>query len=114
MTSLIRTAAAVACAGLLAVASSAQAAADAGKPVTISGNLACAMCILKQKDVKTCTNVVVVKEKGQDVIYALTDNAVTKPLTMAACEKTLAVKVTGTVAEAGGKKTITASKIEKT
>ena len=113
MTTLVRTAAAVACAGLLAIASSAQAA-DAGKPVTISGNLACAMCILKQKDVKTCTNVVVVKEKGQDVIYALTDNAVTKPLTMAACEKTLAVKVTGTVAEAGGKKTITASKIEKT
>ena len=33
---------------------------------------------------------------------------------MAACEKALPVKVTGTVAEAGGKKTITASKVEKT
>jgi len=114
MTKLVRTFAAVACVGILAAATPAHAAAGAGKPVTITGKLACAMCILKQKEVKTCTNVVVVKEAGQDVIYALADNDVTRPLTMAACEKTLPVKVTGTVAEAGGKKTITASKVEKT
>ena len=113
MTKLFRTVAAVACAGLLAVATSAQAAADA-KPVTLTGKLACAMCILKQPEVKTCTNVLVVSEKGKDVIYGLADNAVTKEFTMAACEKTLPVKVTGTVAEVKGKKTITATKVEKT
>jgi hypothetical protein len=114
MTKLVRTLAAVACVGLLAAATPAHAAAAAGKRVTITGKLACAMCILKQKDVKTCTNVLVVKEGNQDVIYALADNDVTKPLLMAACEKTLPVKVTGTAAEAAGKKTITASKVEKT
>ena len=112
MTTLLRTVAAVACAGLLAVAASAQAA--SAKEVTLTGKLACAMCILKTPGVKSCTNVLVVAEGGKDVVYALADNAVTKPLTMAACEKTLPVKVTGTVAEAAGKKTITASKVEKT
>jgi len=112
MTTLFRTVAAVACAGLLAVAASAQAA--SAKEVTLTGKLACAMCILKTPGVTTCTNVVVVKEGGKDVVYALADNAVTKPLTMAACEKTMPVKVTGTLAEAGGKKTITATKVEKT
>jgi hypothetical protein len=113
MTTLVRSLAAVACAGLLVAATSAQAAADA-KQVTITGKLACAMCVLKQKDVKSCTNVVVVKEGAKDVIYGLTENDVAKAYTMAACEKTLPVKVTGTVAEAKGKKTITASTIEKT
>jgi hypothetical protein len=111
MFKLARLAAAVACAGLLAATTTAQAA--AGKPVTITGKLACAMCILKQKEVKTCTNVVVVKEGGQDVIYALADNDVTKPFVMAACEKTLPVRVTGLVTEAAGKRTITATKVEK-
>lgn len=113
MTMLLRTAAAVACAGLLSLASSTPAS-DAATKVTVTGKLACAMCILKTPGVKTCTNVVVVKEGGKDVVYGLADNAVTKPLTMAACEKSLPVKVTGTVAEAAGKKTITASTIEKT
>jgi hypothetical protein len=113
MTTLLRTVAAVTFAGLLAVATSAQAA-EVAKPVTVTGKLACAMCILKQPEVKTCTNVLVVPEAGKDVVYALADNAVTKEFTMAACEKTLPVKVTGTLAEPKGKKTITASKIEKT
>jgi hypothetical protein len=112
MTKLVRALAAVACAGLLVAATSAQAAADA-KQVTITGKLACAMCILKQKDVQTCTNVVVAKEGAKEVVYGLTDNDVAKAYTMAACESTVPVKVTGTVAEAKGKKTITASKIEK-
>lgn len=112
MTSLVRAVAIASCVAFLAAA--APAPAEAGKQVTMSGNLACALCILKQPGVKTCTNVLVVKEKGKDVIYALTDNAVTQPLVMSACEKVLPVKVTGTVAEAGGKRTITATKIEKT
>jgi hypothetical protein len=113
MTTLLRTAAAFACAGLLAFAASTPAA-EVAKEVTVTGKLACAMCILKQADVKTCTNVVVAKEAGKDVTYALADNAVAKEFLMAACEKTLPVKVTGTLAEPKGKKTITASKIEKT
>jgi hypothetical protein len=113
MTRLVRAVTAVACAGFL-FAGTATLAAEAGKQVTIAGKLACAMCVLKQKDVKGCTNVVVVKEGGKDVVYALADNDVSKPLIMAACEKALPVKVTGTVTEAAGKKTITASKVEKT
>jgi hypothetical protein len=113
MTKLLRTFAAVACAGLLVAATTATAA-EAAKEVTITGKLACAMCILKTPGVNGCTNVVVVKDGAKEVVYALADNAVSKPLTMAACEKTLPVKVTGTVTEAAGKKTITASKVEKT
>jgi D-arabinose 1-dehydrogenase-like Zn-dependent alcohol dehydrogenase len=113
MTAILRSAAAVACAGLLALAASAQAATDAGKQVTVSGKLACAMCILKQKEAKTCKNVLVTTEGGKEVTYALADNAVTKAYVMQACEKTLPVKVTGTLAEEAGKKTITASKIDK-
>ncbi len=113
MSKLVRALAAVAGLAFLVAAAPAPAA-DAAKPAVLSGNLACAMCILKQKDVKSCTNVLVVKEGGQEVIYALADNDVTKAFTMAACEKTVAVKVTGTVAMAGGKKTITATKVEKT
>jgi len=113
MSKFVRAVAAVAGLAFLAAATPAPAA-EAGKQVTVTGKLACAMCILKTPGVKTCTNVLVVKEKGKDVIYALADNAVTQPLVMAACEKVLPVKVTGTVAEAGGKKTITATKIEKT
>jgi hypothetical protein len=113
MTRLVRAVAIATCAAFLGAAVPALAAADA-KQVTLSGNLACAMCILKQPGVKTCTNVLVVKEKGKDVTYALADNSVTQAFTMAACEKVLPVKATGTVAEAGGKKTLTATKIEKT
>ena len=112
MTSLVRAVAIASAAAFLAVAAPAQA--EAGKQVTLSGNLACALCILKQPGVKTCTNVLVVKDGGKEVVYALADNDVTRPLTMAACEKVLPVKATGTVTEAGGKKTLTASKIEKT
>ena len=112
MTSLVRAVAIASAAAFLAVATPAPA--EAGKQVTLSGNLACALCILKQPGVKTCTNVLVVKEQGKDVTYALADNSVTQAFTMAACEKVLPVKATGTVTEAGGKKTLTASKIEKT
>lgn len=82
--------------------------------VTLTGKIACASCILKLKDVKTCTNVLVVQEQGKDVLYALAENAVTKAYDMAACEKAIPVKVTGTVTERAGNRTITPAKIEKT
>jgi hypothetical protein len=97
----------------MAVQLGATRAAEAARPVTVTGKLACAMCILKQKGVNTCTNVLVVPEAGHDAIYALADNAVTKAYDMAACEKAVPVKVTGTVSGAGAKRTITPSRIEK-
>ena len=111
MTTLVRSFAAVACAAVLFAASSTPAA--PGKTVTLTGKLACAMCVLKQPDAKGCSNMVVVKEGGKDVFYALAQNDVSKAFDMAACEKALPVKVTGTVTEAAGKKTITATKVEK-
>ena len=112
MTHLVRAVAIATCAAFLG-ASAPALAAGAGKPVTISGKLACAMCILKQKEATSCKNVLVATEGGKEAIYALADNAVAKKFTMEACEKTLPVKVTGTLAEVDGKKTITASTIEK-
>jgi len=92
----------------------AEARADgAAKPVTLTGKIACAMCILKQPGVTSCKNVLVVPEGDQTAVYALTENAVTKAYDMAACEKAVPVRVTGTVSGSGTKKAIAASKIEK-
>jgi hypothetical protein len=101
----------LAIAAVAVLAGSARAADPA--PVTVTGRIACAMCVLKQKDVKTCTNVVVATEAGKEVVYGLADNAVSKAYEMKACEKAIPVKVTGTVTERGGKRTITASKIDR-
>ena len=87
--------------------------AAAPQTVTVTGRIACAMCILKMEGVKTCTNVLVTSEGGKEVVYGLAENAVTKAYDMAACEKAIPVKVTGTVTESGGKRTIAPSKIDK-
>jgi hypothetical protein len=99
--------------GTMFLAARVQAADAPAAQVTLTGKLACAMCVLKQKDVKSCTNVLVVPEAGKDVLYALAENPVVHAYEMAACEKALPVKVTGTVAEKAGKRTLTASRIEK-
>ncbi|HEY6099607.1 MAG TPA: hypothetical protein VIW03_09265 [Anaeromyxobacter sp.] len=91
----------------------ARAASAAPGEATVTGRIACAMCVLKLEGARTCTNVLVVAEGGKDVVYALADNPVTKAYEMSACEKAIPVKVTGTVAEKAGKRTITPSKIEK-
>ncbi len=82
-------------------------------PVTVTGRIACAACVLKMPGVKTCTNVIVASEAGTEVVYGLAENAVTKAWDMKACEKAIPVKVTGTVSEAGGKRTLTPARIEK-
>lgn len=97
----------------LALLAQAARAADAA-PVTVTGRIACAMCVLKVKGVTTCTNVIVASEAGQEVVYAVADNAVSKAYEMKACEKAIPVKVTGSVKEAAGKRTITATRIDRT
>jgi hypothetical protein len=88
-------------------------AADAPKAVTVNGKIACAMCVLKHADAKSCANVLVVEENGKPVEYALADNSVLRGFGHGACEKAIPVKVTGTIAEKDGKRTMTAEKIEK-
>jgi hypothetical protein len=89
-------------------------AADAAPTTVLTGRIACAMCVLRQKDVKTCTNVLVVEKDDGRTVYDLTKNQVTKVWEMQACERGVPVKVTGTVAEQGGRKILTATKIERT
>lgn len=93
---------------------SARAADPAPGTTTVTGRLACAMCVLKMKDVKGCVNVLVTSEGGKEVVYALAENEVTRAYEMKACEKALPVKVTGKVSESGGKRTIDPAKIERT
>jgi hypothetical protein len=80
----------------------------ASKPVTLTGTLECAHCVLHEGD--TCKDVLMVKESGKDVRYdvVLTGDAKGKHV----CQGTKSVKITGTVAEANGKKTLTATKVE--
>lgn len=89
-------------------------AADAAPATVLTGRIACAMCVLHHKDVKTCTNVLVVEQGGAQTVYDLARNQVTKVWEMQACERAVAVKVTGAVAEQGGRKVLTATKIERT
>lgn len=89
--------------------------AKAAEEKTIKGMAQCAKCALKESD--KCQNVVVAKEDGKEVKYFLAQNDVAKK----AHGKTFCqapkgdgpeVKVTGEVKEEGGKKILTASKIE--
>jgi hypothetical protein len=99
--------------GALLLVSHVQAAEAPAKLVTLTGKIACAMCVLHQKDVASCTNVLVVPEGGKDVVYGLKENPVTKAWEMQACEHAVPVKVTGTVEQKAGKPTIEATRIEK-
>jgi len=112
MTSLVR----VTVAGLVALSLLAlpARAAEAGPAVTLTGRIACAACVLHLKGVTSCTNVLVVAEAGHETIYALAPNAVTKSWEMRACEHAVPVRVTGTITENASRKTIEATKIEKT
>jgi hypothetical protein len=95
-------------------AAPAFAADTAAKETTLTGRLACSLCVLKDPAAKTCSNVLVVPAAGKEVIYALADNPVAKAYSMKACSAALPVKVTGTVKEGAGRPTLTPTKIEKT
>jgi hypothetical protein len=84
---------------------------------TITGEAQCAKCSLKKAD--QCTDVVVAKEGGKEVIYYLAKNDVTKGFHgkdqgdgKKVCTAKIPVKVTGTVKHVDGKHEIAASKIE--
>ena len=98
------------------VAGGALLAADtpAGKPteVTLTGEVQCAMCLLKKPDAKGCQDVLVVTEKGARTEYYLVKNAASDKFGMS-CVKPRKATVTGTVSEKDGKKWLAASKIEE-
>jgi hypothetical protein len=104
---------AVVAVGSLLSTAGVQAAEQPGQEVTLTGRLACAMCVMKLKEARSCTNVLVVPQAGKDVVYGLVENQVTHAWDMQACEKAIPVKVTGTLTERGGKPAIAASRIEK-
>jgi hypothetical protein len=86
-----------------------QAAEQADKETTLKGKITCAKCELKQA--AKCATVIVVKEKDKDVVYYFDDDS-HKKFHDDICTKGKSGKVTGTVSEKDGKKTIKASKVE--
>lgn len=79
------------------------------KETTLTGKIACAKCSLKIE--KDCATVIVVNEKGKDTIYYLDDKS-SKANHDAVCQAAKQGTVTGVVSEKGGKKIITATKVE--
>ena len=79
--------------------------------VSLSGNVQCAMCILKKADAKGCQDVLVVTDKAGRTEYYLVKNAVSEEFGMS-CVKARPAVATGTVSEKDGKKWLTASKLE--
>ena len=77
--------------------------------VTKTGKVTCAKCDLKTE--KECATVIVAKEGGKDVTYYL-DEKSHKANHEAICQGGKEGTVTGAVPEKGGKKIITASKVE--
>jgi hypothetical protein len=96
---------------LLAFGTSSLLAQDAGKAITITGNMVCAKCMLHET--ASCQNVVQVTKDGKTVNYYLIQNDASKAAHGAICggdpEK---VTVTGTIEEKDGKQLLTPTKIE--
>jgi len=102
---------AVAAGLMLAFGASNMFAADAGKEVTITGNMVCGKCTLHETT--SCQNVVQVTQDGKTVNYYLVQNDTSKGAHAAVCHgDTEKVTVTGTVEEKDGKEVLTPSKIE--
>ena len=90
----------------------AAAAKPAGKEVTLTGSYGCAKCSFKEKDAKSCSNVLKVKEGGKEVTYEVAKNQVAQDHHDAICHSPpKAATVKGTVSVEGGKKVLTASDI---
>ena len=89
--------------------------APAAKPaeVTLTGEVQCAMCLLKKPDAKGCQDVLVVTEKGARTEYYLVKNPASEKFGMS-CVKPRKATATGTVSEKDGKKWLAASKLEET
>jgi hypothetical protein len=79
------------------------------KPVTVTGTIMCAKCVLEKADATTCQDVLVATDKTE---YYLVKNAVAEKYGHA-CKSEKSAVVTGTVVDKDGKKWIEASKIEE-
>jgi Family of unknown function (DUF6370) len=84
--------------------------AAAAKEVTITGDGACAKCVLHETE--DCQTAIQTMENGQKVTYYLADNAVSKDFHKNVCKASAKVTATGTVEVKDGKNVLTASKIE--
>ena len=80
--------------------------------VTLTGEVQCAMCLLKKADAKGCQDVLVVTDKGARTEYYLAKNAASDRFGMS-CVKPRKAVATGTVSEKDGKKWLAASKLEE-
>lgn len=94
----------------------AEVALAAGPPaeVTVSGDLQCAKCTLKEAGASKCQDVLVVAgaDGAPATHYYLVKNQVAEKFGHV-CQGTKNVAMTGTVTEKDGKKWITATKIEE-
>jgi len=79
------------------------------KEVNLTGKVTCAKCDLKTD--QECATVIVAREGGKDVTYYL-DEKSHKANHDAICQGAKEGTVTGTVSEKGGKKIVTASKVD--
>jgi len=80
------------------------------KSITVTGEIQCAMCMLKKADAKDCQNVLVVKGENAGEYY-LTKNEAAEAYGHA-CGKPKPATVTGTVTEKDGKTWITAKEMK--
>src|SRR5512140_2727897 len=89
-------------------------AAENASEVTVAGNLQCAKCTLQAAGATKCQDVLVVagKDGAPATEYYLVKNAVAEKFGHV-CKGTKDVALTGTVKEKGGKKWLTATKIEE-
>jgi hypothetical protein len=95
---------------MLAFGTSRLLADDAGKAITITGNMVCGKCTLHET--ASCQNVVQVTTGGKTVNYYLIQNDTSKAAHKAICGgDPETVTVTGTVEEKDGKEVMTPSNI---
>ena len=90
---------------------SAAAEEEKAKPVTLEGTATCAKCDLDTE--KECTTVLQVKEGDKTVTYYVAGKA-DKEWHKKICKGSKEVKMTGTVGEKDGKKTLDVTEIEMT
>lgn len=82
----------------------------AGKEVTLSGEMICGKCGLKETD--KCQNVLKVADAGAETKYYLAENDASEKAHAKVCGGPSKATVKGTVSEAGGKKVLTASNVK--
>jgi len=96
---------------LLAIGTSSLLAQDAGKTVTITGNMVCGKCTLHET--QSCQNVIQVEKDGKTVNYYLVKNDLSNAMHEDICHgDSKKVTATGTVVEKDGKEILTATKLE--